>query len=421
MRLFFKGIISVILLFVLSCGNDSNPVDNNFGKIRGKVINKAGNIVSGVELYTNPPTEVKISDNNGEFIFVSVLSGTYIVNAKKDGFATKSISISVLSGKTSEATIVLEETPNDNNVPNNPILITPNNKSILTTPVNFKWECIDPDGDILYYDFYIGIKIDSLSIHSENLTTNEIIINELVFDNTYYWRIVAKDKWGAQSKSEIRSFKYINFINDSKLLMFLPFDGDIRDLSKYNQNTENYFVSFVNDRFGNSNSAAYFDGNLSNIQISSPNEMDFNKPFTISLWAKPDVGYGSLYDSEVDLIGRYGAASSNTSSFALSIKDSYLKTEIYQHGQGRSVLITDKIIPINLWSHIALVNNSGILKLYLNGELVGSSNTGNPDKSNLPLLIGKRITQNRIFKGAMDDIKIYNYACTDSEVKSLFQ
>ncbi|WP_053001286.1 6-bladed beta-propeller [Kosmotoga pacifica] len=98
-----------------------------------------------------------------------------------------------------------------NRPPEIPLLILPKNESTVSGPeVEFLWECIDPDGDLLLYDFYLapelkpfglpdleGYPEDNLSIPLEELSP------EFGF---WRWKVVAKDGKGGVSESEVQMF-----------------------------------------------------------------------------------------------------------------------------------------------------------------------------------------------------------------------
>ena len=81
---------------------------------------------------------------------------------------------------------------------------------------------------------------------------------------------------------------------------------------------------------------------------------------------------------------------------------------------------------LNKWSHIAVVfrGTVGDASVYLNGNLVGIGTlTYNPDPSPETLLIGSVHVDPSLvrskFEGAIDDIRIYERALTELEVRRL--
>ncbi|OAA26338.1 hypothetical protein AT15_06555 [Kosmotoga arenicorallina S304] len=118
-------------------------------------------------------------------------------------------------GGVTEGTLWEFETILLNNPPESPILILPENEITVSGPeIGFLWECIDPDGDPLLYDFYLAPEAepfelpylvdypeDFLLIHVEELPPE--------FE-TWRWKVVAKDGKGGMSESETWSFAILH-------------------------------------------------------------------------------------------------------------------------------------------------------------------------------------------------------------------
>lgn len=414
-------VIVITIVSFISCDGENNvSPDNKFGKIIGMVNNRNLEPIIGVELYTLPVTEVKINSIDGKYTFTSVEPGIYKIYAKKEGYKIKYVEISVVAGKTTEAIIILEELNYVNTPPRKPNLIAPENNSSTNGDVNFKWSCTDPENDIITFDLFLGLTPQNLELVNSNIEIDSYTVKDLTTSKKYYWKIIARDIYGESSESDVWNFYHSEFDNDN-ILLNLKLDGNLQDLSKHSFQLSSYMISYGKDRFGIDNSAVILNGYNSFFELAQNSYMDFSKPFAISLWLKPDPEYGSSYEGEVDVVSRYGAASSNTSSFTFCIQNSFIKAEIYNHQvSGRNVLTTNVSVQPNVWSHAVLVYNGYELIIYLNGQKVGSRIVDNPDKSYLPLTFGKRTTNNRFYKGSVDDIIIFKYAINDSEVKKLF-
>jgi hypothetical protein len=62
------------------------------------------------------------------------------------------------------------------------------------TDITFKWDCTDADGDIVYFDFYLGLAEDNLmKMNSEPFNSEEFHMPSLSKSKRYYWRIIADD------------------------------------------------------------------------------------------------------------------------------------------------------------------------------------------------------------------------------------
>jgi hypothetical protein len=82
-------------------------------------------------------------------------------------------------------------------------------------------------------------------------------------------------------------------------------------------------------------------------------------------------------------------------------------------------------VPLNTWTHIALVRSGGTLSFYLNGVLDGSVTAAdaNPFRNGITSLrIGgqSRGGANRFFNGSLDEARLYNRALSASEVFDLY-
>jgi len=81
-----------------------------------------------------------------------------------------------------------------------------------TTGVNiettFRWQAEDPnENDNLFFDFYLAKGDPNPGLLLPGLTVDSLFKNDLEYDTTYYWKIVAKDQEGDSTSSPIWSFK----------------------------------------------------------------------------------------------------------------------------------------------------------------------------------------------------------------------
>ena len=138
------------------------------------------NDISGFELVLG---EGNIENNIYTFISDYNSQGTY------------SIEIKVIDMNNNYDTCIFLITVNNiNRIPEfTDQFIPKNNKEIDNTTIKFTWDAIDPDNDILYYDFYLGTDINDLQLIYTNLDVNEISISNLIRGDTYYWKVSATD------------------------------------------------------------------------------------------------------------------------------------------------------------------------------------------------------------------------------------
>ena len=74
---------------------------------------------------------------------------------------------------------------------------------------------------------------------------------------------------------------------------------------------------------------------------------------------------------------------------------------------------------LNAWAHLAATYDGAILRLYLNGNEVGSQALANPlVTSTLPLRIGGNAVWGEHFAGLIDEIRIYNRPLSPAEIQT---
>ncbi len=186
------------------------------------------------------------------------------------------------------------------------------------------------------------------------------------------------------------------------LVLYLPFSGNIADNSGNEYIVTNSGATLASDRFGNENSAYYFNG-TANMKISSSQNLpNINSDgYTISFWVRQDT---SAADNGTVL-------SHNSYSFSYSTDVYYLITaytvySIIREGEY------DRFLEEN-WNMLTLTYYNGIMKSYVNGGLVEEKEVTGTASSGHDFVIGNSTTC------WIDDITVYNRCLNDLEVAQL--
>lgn len=78
------------------------------------------------------------------------------------------------------------------------------------------------------------------------------------------------------------------------------------------------------------------------------------------------------------------------------------------------------VVPLNTWVHVASRYDGVNLKVYLNGKEDGTTATSvNPADGTSELKIGERGNGGTNFNGRIDDVRMYNRALSEAEIKLL--
>ncbi len=199
------------------------------------------------------------------------------------------------------------------------------------------------------------------------------------------------------------------------LVAAYPFDGDASDTTGNGNNGTVNGATPTIDRFGNANSAYYFDGVDDYINTNSA--FDYSDR-TVSVWFTAHDLSGS---------GINGNAIFNMDGFmnnglCLAAVDDY---RIRSKGGGNTNNFYSDSILRNTWYHFSAVRDGNTTYYYLNGQQIGSDASGTANSASTPyglFVIGTDRTRSRgFFEGKIDDIKIWNCVLDSMEIRQLFE
>ncbi len=202
------------------------------------------------------------------------------------------------------------------------------------------------------------------------------------------------------------------------LLAYYPFNGDTNDESGNERHARSVGATLAKDRFGTTNSAYSFDGNSN--YIIGLQELPDSKHLSVSAWiepAKKDGRASIFYDAAFFTPGRDTALAVEDGN---NLKATFTKNSSANPGS----LLAEDALKANTWTHIVLTMGPDGAKLFINGlpdaeSEVVSHNVGFHSKPYFGAENhGARVEY--FFGGKIDDIRIYDRALSDSEVKRFY-
>ncbi|MBN2011166.1 T9SS type A sorting domain-containing protein [candidate division KSB1 bacterium] len=216
---------------------------------------------------------------------------------------------------------------------------------------------------------------------------------------------------------------------NAKVLAYYPFNGNANDESGNGNNGFVYGPVLTEDRYGNSNSAYYFDGTDDFILLGDTDFLKPRFPMTLIAWINLDC---DAYYPPV-FVNNYCEDHYNGIIFNI-VYDNYLAINF---GNGdfvgpqsrRSKTGTTLLLP-NRWYHIAVIIRGVYnMELYVNGQNDGGTYSGNGSSlvytegpAKLGVADGSRYEGGeRFFKGKMDDIYFCDHAFTSQQIMSHYQ
>ncbi|HVT63112.1 MAG TPA: LamG domain-containing protein, partial [Legionellaceae bacterium] len=187
-------------------------------------------------------------------------------------------------------------------------------------------------------------------------------------------------------------------------------------------------TAWGNGVIGKFNSSLNFDGTDDYISITNPSSDDFGTgPMSISAWIKTTdtTDFQSIVDNKFQ--------GTNNAGFDLQLNTTPLGGKpFFRTANGTSQSSTNQSAPPNVadgqWHHLVGTLTRGIssdtISLYVDGKLITSSSVtaGWNISSSQNLYIGAYSTAlgNSNFGGQIDDVRIYNYALSLTQVQKLY-
>ncbi len=204
----------------------------------------------------------------------------------------------------------------------------------------------------------------------------------------------------------------VSVVRSVQLKSCFPLDGNATDSQAINSGSLQNGVTPTTNRLSEPNKALQFDGidDYVNIPTNQLNNTTFGFATWVKLNALPTLG--------------------NPEQLALSLgstgEQHYIGVE-YANGSptwklySNGITVYSNAIVNTDWHLLVGVRTGGQLKLYVDGNLTGISNTNGTAFYDGPLFgrIGSGIANNKFFNGKIDDVKIFNGALIDPEVMLL--
>jgi PKD repeat protein len=209
------------------------------------------------------------------------------------------------------------------------------------------------------------------------------------------------------------------------LVSHYKLDGNTIDSGPLNLIATAVGAQLSTDRKGIANAAYSFDG------IDDYIEMPYNAmvkalPVTVSFWIKFDVvsanilatDYSPNQFSGVGFVASKSGTTVNNLGINIGSGSGGLSSEY------RRTFVTDYTLQTGQWYHIVGVfENISSMKAYVNGVVTGGTYAGTATTYAIPNnvgTLGKTGNPSDLFKGSIDDFRVYNKVLSSAEIAALF-
>ena len=175
-----------------------------------------------------------------------------------------------------------------------------------------------------------------------------------------------------------------------------------------NNGTINGPVSTTGGKFGR---ALSFDGVNDRVDVPDANSLDLSNGMTLEAWVKPT----SITGWRTAILKERGT---NDLVYALYASNG-AKPRTENFTSAENAAVGTAALPLNAWSHLASTYDGTNLRFYLNGALVATkAATGAMPNTASPLRIGGNAIWGEYFSGLIDEVRVYNRALTEAELKT---
>ncbi len=166
---------------------------------------------------------------------------------------------------------------------------------------------------------------------------------------------------------------------------------------------------------GKFNNALSFDGN-DYIDLGTPTSLNITQQISISAWIKRSALGGS------DSIICKRLTTGNIQYCLRMFPDNKAYIGTYNGSSWTRAFSTSELISTTDWYHVLGTYDKSNFKIYINGVLENTqSYSSDLNNTSGKTSIGKMGEQNSdFFNGLIDDVRIYNYALTDTQIKTLY-
>ena len=172
--------------------------------------------------------------------------------------------------------------------------------------------------------------------------------------------------------------------------------------------TGNTTIDLTNVSF-DSNAQMEFDGTDDTVALGDSSQFNITNSMSVSAWINLDSNSGWK--------GIFGGAVSGFVHFQIYNGG----INVYVYGPAASYGNPDSVtIGTNVWTNVGFTFGNNTLKVYLNGEQLTTTVTGNGANisSNSDVRFGWAYATSRLFQGKIDALTVHNRALTAAEVKA---
>jgi hypothetical protein len=268
----------------------------------------------------------------------------------------------------------------------------------------------DPDDDMLEYSW----SADSGTLIGDDSTISWVAPDSVGY---YYIKCNVSDNRGAFDADSIGIVvRDSSGSHTGNPVAYYPFSGNANDYSGLKNHGAVNGADLTANRFGNLNSAYYFNGTSDNIRVPVSASLNFTDAITVSFW----MNAAELYSGRESYPISHGNWENRWK--VSIIPDKRIRWTV-KTADGIKDLDTHVKAALNTWYHVVGLYDGHNFEIFINGALDNHATfSGNILTTNIDLMIGQvlpNVSQYN-FKGMIDDVRIYDYALSVEDIAQLY-
>jgi beta-lactamase regulating signal transducer with metallopeptidase domain len=271
-----------------------------------------------------------------------------------------------------------------------------------------KWK---PGVNAISHKIYFGTQTDQLPLLAEVKNPSYDELPELEEGTRYYWLV--NEVWadGTVIAGDVWSF------TTGKLVGWWKFD-ETEGRNAGDSSTNNNVGTLVGNpqwqpSAGKVGGALVFDGFDDYVDCGNDPSLDITKKITVAAWVKMNDAGNSQFQPYITK-GDYTYGLKHHSR-------NVIEFDIYDDGFWQVAHFPVDSSFNDVWHHVAGTYDGNKLKLYVDGKLeVATAYAGSIASGTYNLNIGSNSeARGRFYNGAIDDVRVYNYALSEKEIEKL--
>lgn len=200
----------------------------------------------------------------------------------------------------------------------------------------------------------------------------------------------------------------------SGMVGWWPGDGNASDLAGSNPGS---LIGGATYTAGEVGPAFNFTASGQSVTIPNPVALNITDAISIDAWIKPSTAGVNMRILDKQTAG-------GIDGYTLDLYQGHLRLLVgWAGGLPNGVFFTStQSIPANQWTFVAASYDGHTIKLYINGALDSSMAFTNPfpAANARPLLIGNSSSGAEWFRGAIDEVELFNRILTTNEIASIY-